>query len=327
MVRVCSVGIDTWSPSWWLEPESAAARHLTALATERAARGRLLPEAIASHRIGWHGASGLLYAEGHPNGEGLARPAELPGALDRLELALLDAGVPLPVGRHGVDVYGQQFEGFAGIRRLDSTCDLATESTAEGLAIMAGVAAVARELARTKANIWYGQSGHIETVGLHGYGGGRLLGRFYDKGAESSTAAPGRLLRPEDQRRWGKRERRDVAELTGTYVRQQFVGRFAPLWHAAKGVTVGGPLILAGKLRELVDADELSAAQAETLAGHLVMQAVGLPGQSGSTRRRRRAQLRRHGLVLADGVLQEVEVDLGQVLEACMDSEVWGAGG
>jgi hypothetical protein len=315
MVEVRAAGIDTWSPCWWLEPESPAARHLAALC-----RGGMLPEPIAGHRVGLRG--GLLWAEGHP-AEGLGRPADLPSALVRLELALLEAGVPLPVGRRGEDLYGDRHEGRAGIRRLDSTVDLALDSPAEGFAAMAGIAAVARDLPRSKSNVWWSADGrHVQTVALHGFSGGRLLGRVYDKGAESGTAAPGRLLRPEDQRRWGKGFRRDAHELTGQYVREKFVSRFAPLWRASKGVTVAGPVVLAQQLAALVQDGDLTATRAETLAGHLLLASVGLP-VSARTRRRRRADLREHGLVLADGVLQEVEIDLGDVLEACMESDAW----
>lgn len=284
-------------------------------------RAGVLPEAIAGYRVGLRG--GLLWAEGHP-GEGLAAPATLPEALDALELALLEAGLPLPVGRAGEDFYGDRHEGFAGIRRLDSTCDLATESSAQGLAIMAGIAAVARDVPRSKVNVWWSQDGRrVETVALHGHGGGQLLGRIYDKGVEAVSAAPGRLLRPEDQRRWAKGHRRDVAELTGQYVRAKHHQRFVPLWRASKGVTVAGPIVLAEKLAGLVRGGEVSPSQAETLAGHLLLSVVGLPGQSPSTRQRRRRALRDHGLVVADGVLQEVEVNLHDVLEACLETDAW----
>ena len=38
----------------------------------------------------------------------------------------------------------------------------------------------------------------------------------------------------------------------------------------------------------------------------------------------RRAAVRDLGLILADGVLQEVEVDLHDVLDQCMDGPAWG---
>ena len=322
---VLDAGVDTWSPCWWLEPTSAAGRHLAEVCSLRSGGGGLYPEAIDGHRVGYYG-SGLLWAEGHPGGDTLGRPADLLAVLDRLELALLDAGLPLPIGRRGEDLYGDRHEGFAGIRRLDSTVDLAVDSTPEGLAIMAGIAAVARDLPRSKSNVWWDGRGRVQTVALHGFAGGQLLGRVYDKGAEAGTADVGRLLRPEDQRRWAKGYRRGVEELTGQYVREKFVSRFAPLWRASKGVTVGGPIILAGKLAEAVERDELTPSQARILAGHLVLDGIA-PVGSGRTRRRLRSMCREHGLVLADGVLEEVEVDLHSVLDAAMESDTWGAGG
>lgn len=289
--------------------------------SSRSGGSALYPDPIDGYRVGYYG-TGLVWAEGHPGGDKLGLPADLPSACDRLELALLEAGLPLPIGRRGEDLYGDRHEGFAGVRRLDSTVDLAVSSSAEGFAAMAGIAAVARDLPRGKSNVWWDAAGHVQTVALHGHGGGKLLGRVYDKGAEAGTAAPGRLLRPEDQRRWPKGSRRGVEELTGHYVREKFVGRFAPLWRASKGVTVGGPIILAGKLAEAVEREELSASQARILAGHLVLDGIA-PVGSGRTRRRLRSLCREHGLVLADGVLQEVEVDLHSVLEAAMESDAW----
>lgn len=316
MLTTLSAGIDTWSPCWCLEPESPAARHIAA-----SCQGGMLPDPIAGHRVGLRG--GLLWAEGHP-ADGLAAPAALPAALSALELALLEAGVPLPIGRRGEDLYGDRHEGFAGIRRLDSTVDLAVDTAAEGVAIMAGIAAVARDMPASKTNVWFGeQGGRIQTVAIHGPSGGRLLGRVYDKGAESGTAAPGRLLRPEDQRRWAKGWRRDVEELTGQYVREKYVSRFAPLWRASKGVTVAGPIVLAQKLADLVVADELAPSRARTLAGFLLLEGLGAPQGGARTRRTLRRECREHGLVIADGVLQEVEVNLGSVLEAALETDAW----
>lgn len=329
MVTVAQAGVDTWSPSWYLDPDSPAGEWLTSRATVGAARGRLLPQAVAGHRVGWFGPAGLLYAEGHPGGDRLGSPDGLPAALDALTAAMLAEGVPVPIGRSGTDLYGQRFEGFAGVRRLDSTCDLATGSRAEGVAIMAGVAAIARDMPRVQANVWFAQDGRqVETVELKGHGGRKTLGRWYDKGRESGSAPPGRLLRPEDQRRYVKETRRSVEELTTGYVRGKFKQRFAPLWRASKGVTVAGPIVLASKLAELVEADELSRAKAKNLAGEMVLGLVESPAlrQSRTSAWRHARAMRDLGLVLGDGVLEEVEVDLHDVLERALDSEAWGAG-
>lgn len=326
MIACRSAGVDTWSPCWYVDPDSTAASVLSEMATIGAARGRLLPEPVAGHRVGYFGATGMIYAEGHPEPDGLANPGRLPAALDRLELALLSEGVPLPVGRAGVDAYGERYQGFGGIRRLDSTVDLSADSSAEGFAVLAGIAAVARDMPRTKANVWWDSRGRVQTVALHGYGGGKMLGRVYDKGAESGNAPPGRLIRPEDQRRWAKDGRRLVTELDSRYVRGKFHQRFVPLWQASKGVTVAGPIVIAEKLAAAVEAGEISRAAARNLVGDLVLDLAESAAvrPSRATRYRHARKMRDHGLALADGVLQEVEVDLGQVLEAMLDSRAWG---
>ncbi|HEV2821381.1 MAG TPA: hypothetical protein VGW11_12840, partial [Solirubrobacteraceae bacterium] len=277
-------------------------------------------------------ASGMLYAEGHPSPDGLCAPGKLAASQDALVAALLAADVPLPNGR-SADVWlgpgdAVRESGFAGVRRLDSTLDLKVSSSAEGLAIMAGVAAVARDAPRGMADVWFAADGSgVETVYFRGPAGKKVLGRWYDKGREAATAPRGTLLRPEDQRRYVKGTRRDVTELSASYVRGKFHQRFYPLYQASKGVTVAGPIVLAEKLAQAVEDGELTATQAEKVAGHLLLQAVAdrsSNGVSSRTRRRRRAVARELGLVLADGVLQEVEVDLHDVLDQCMDAGAWG---
>jgi hypothetical protein len=43
------------------------------------------------------------------------------------------------------------------------------------------------------------------------------------------------------------------------------------------------------------------------------------------TYKRRRAELREHGLVVADDFFQPVEVELGAVLERALDTPLWDA--
>ncbi len=300
------------------------------LATLPAARGRLLPEEVGGHNIGWDRYSGMLYAEGHPDPDGLASPDGLPDVFSDLVTAMLEAGVPVPNGVACEDLLGDRYDGFLGVRRCDGTVNLETESSAEGLAILAGVAAVMKTSSRaTKTQVIFGNDGGVETVYLRGGGGKNVLGRWYDKGVESNTAARGRLIRPEDQRRYKKGHRRGVEELTAGYVRGKFAQRFATLYKASKGVTVAGPVVLIEKLWDAVEAGELTRTQAEQVAGHMMMGMGGrrTRGLSRMTEYRRREAINRLGLVLADGVLQEVEVDLGLVMEEAIDSPVWGAQG
>lgn len=72
---------------------------------------------------------------------------------------------------------------------------------------------------------------------------------------------------------------------------------------------------------------ELTPRMAKTLAGELVTARFGLR-QPKSTRLRHRAVLRdQHGLVVAEGAVEQVEVDPHQVLEQALDGAVWGAEG
>lgn len=323
-VTVAAAGVDTWSPSWYVGEDSPAARALDALATQRTARGNVLPEKIDGHRVGWFRSQRLVYAEGHPDRDGgLACAETLPPRLEALREAIADVGIPLPEGQTAALWRPHERRaGFAGIRRLDSTCDLQFESKADGLAFLAGCATVG--MPRAKQAVWRCASTRaLETVAFYGHAGGRMLARVYDKSVEAGIGPRGTVIRPEDQRRFTRDTRRDVDELTSKYVREKFHQRFVPLWQASKGVTVGGPGILAARLADLFEQDELSGAQMEDLAGYALLEASGFYRQSSRTRRRRRAQLRELGLVLSDGTLDPVEVDMAEVLEAALDAEAW----
>ena len=321
-----AAGIDTWSVCWYLPEGAAAQRAMEALATERAVRSRLLPESVEGHRVGWFPESRMVFAEGHPDPEGLAASSSLPAVVGRLETALTDRGVNLPDHRLTRPI-GTAGDGFGGVRRLDATVDLRFESPAQGLAALAGVAAI--PLPRIKTQVMREVGGRrIETVYLRGTSGKRVLGRWYDKGIESGTARRGLHVRPEDQRRFGRPARPTVDEVASTsFVRDAFVRRFEPLWKAAKGVKVGGVIELAHRLAELQDEGVLTPGEAKRIAGHLVLDSVDAQRQSRSQYYKDRAAARRHGLVLADGVLDEVEVDLGDVLEQALDSGAWGCRG
>lgn len=357
-VAVQQAGVDTWSPCWKVDPGSNAARLLDMMATQKSARGALLPDAIGGHRVGWIAGVGMLYAEGHPAPDGLCPPRVLPAAYADLVASMRAAGVPVPEGVTSFSpdeglVTGVMLDGEAGVRRLDATVDLRFEKPAEGAAVLTGVAALLRNAGH--AQIRADRLG-VQTVYLHGRDGKKVLGRWYDKGLESGSAPRGTLIRPEDQRRYVKGTRREVHELTASYVRAQFHRRFMPLYKASKGVVVAGEVVIADKLMDLVEAQELTHAEAERLAGYLLLEkaaerrrqksvpsrpapwtqdgsqnvAPELPaGQSRATSWRRRSKLAEHGLVLADdvGATEPVEVDLHEVMEAALDAPGWGAQG
>jgi len=300
---------------------------MSELATVKMARGSMLPTSVLGHRVGWYPSSGLIFAEGHPAGAGeLCPPDALGGALLALDAALHEAGVPVMTGSPTRSVWrgdqtADRLPGFAGVRRLDATVDRSHGSAAEGLAVMAGIAAL--DLPRMKSNSWRGASGSLETVELRGYSGVKMLARVYDSGVKHGGALRGELLRFEDQRRYVKDSRRGVEELTSTYVRGQLRRRFTPLWRASKGVVVTGPARLAERLGELQDEGLMTPSEAKRVAGTLLLEAAGAHRQKVRQRQRDRRTARAHGLVLADGALEEVEVDLHEAIEECLETDAW----
>ena len=91
---------------------------------------------------------------------------------------------------------------------------------------------------------------------------------------------------------------------------------------------MAGLPVLATRIAAMLDAGELTYRQAERIGGALVIELGGAGSHSSRrTHYRRRAELRHHGLVLADDFYAPVEVDMGEVLEACLDSPLWGASG
>jgi hypothetical protein len=330
--------VDTWQPSWYIDPDGAAARWLEERATDAGPQGsRMLPKWTAGelleHRLGWF-KSGLVFAAGHPQADGLCAGDSLHWRFGDLEHAIASMGLelrsdrarPLRSRSDRPSLYSASMgEGFGGLSRVDATINLETSRRAVGLATLAGIAAAVRD-APGKADIFYGAHRGVETVSLRGHAGRRIVGRWYDKGLESGTAFRGLVIRGEDQRRWSKPDRRDPRDLSGLALRDSFRRRFYPLWQATKGVTVVGPVVIAEKLLALQEAGEIKRGEMERLMGHVLLTVVGgrQPGGLGrSAMYRREKRMRQFGLSLADGVLEEVEVDVGEVLEQALESDAW----
>jgi hypothetical protein len=257
----------------------------------------------------WIPALSLYCVEGHPSSDGLCAGDSLASAFDRVRVRL-DA----ELGEYD----------FRGVSRLDSTATFEFVDGRSGLAFLGGMAAL--DWPRLKPVVW---GKPPETVGLTARNSrGRLLARGYDSGLLRGTHERGVAIRLEDQRRYpsGKRPSRDAFRTE--YVRGRFHSRFAPLYKSAKGVKVAGLPVLATRIAAMLDGGELTYRQAERMGGALVIELGGAAAHySRRTHYRRRAELRERGLVLADDFYAPVEVDLGEVLEACLDSPLWGARG
>ena len=305
--RVAQAGVDTWSPAWYAEPGSPLERAISQLAVGGGRKVKLVPQPVMDHRVGWFPDAGLVFAEGHPGGSRLGSADDLPIVLEQLEERLQEAMIPVTRSAR------------AGIRRVDATVDLITDSPAEGLAILAGVAALSVPGGKL---VTYRSQRAIETV-LMKSRAGKTVARVYDKGIEAGVAPRGRLLRPEDQRRFSKETRRDASELTTAYIRDLYRRRFTPLYESARGIKVAGLPVLAERLREAIEAGVIEPSRARSLAGYLLLETVDAPQGSRSTRYALEKECRELGLVVGDGALQEIEVDLGAVLEECLDADAW----
>lgn len=173
----------------------------------------------------------------------------------------------------------------------------------------------------------------VETVGIISNRGRRILGRIYDKGVESHWVDEGRALmgewvRMEEQGRFGAQTRPGREHLCAEYLKSRFERRFVPLWRASKGLTVAGLPVLAEKIVSQVRAGEVSAMEAEKLAGFLVLENAGEAKRrlKRATYYRRKNELWELGLVLADEFYDPVEVHLEKVLERALETPLWGRG-
>ena len=84
--------------------------------------------------------------------------------------------------------------------------------------------------------------------------------------------------------------------------------------------------VVAKDVAERVHAGELDMRRAERMMGSLLLLSAGAP-YSRSTYYKRRAEQRDNGNVLADDFFTPVEVDLAAVLEAALETPLWGANG
>jgi hypothetical protein len=284
-----------------------------------------MAEPIGGHQVIWHPGAGLLTAEGHPAGKGeLSSCDRLPDYVSGMHAAMRAAGIEVPTDPGSFD---HSCHGFDGFGRLDLTVNLPAASTAEGLAILAGVAAIQPD-ARLQTIVTRQPGGRaVETVTWRGKRG--IVARAYDKSTEALSGPRATLLRFEDQRRWTKHHRRDLEDVgTAAAGRAIFCKRFTPLWQASKGVKLVTHSKAAQHLRQAVTDERITPGQAVLVAGHLFLEQADVRVGSRGTQWRHRKLARELGLVLVDGQLteQEVEVDMEDVMTRVLDEGAWNVG-
>lgn len=247
---------------------------------------------------------GLTWAEGHPAPGQLASPAQMAAAAGHVRSVLHDH---LGVRKD------------RGVARLDSTATQGFDRPQDARAFFAGMASV--QLPRCETT----RRGHpVHSISWTHASGARKLARCYDKGLERGGEAfqYGRL---EDQRRYGSNGRPPVEVVCEDgYAKGRFEARFGPVRKAVDGVKAASFPVIAQALADEARYGYRDVREAERLAGSLVL----LTGGAGEAYRKttfyeRRAKLRDAGYVVVDDLVEAVEVNLGEVVEAAIESELW----
>lgn len=287
---MCEAGVDTWRLLFRADASGAGSRVF---------------DLGDDYRGNWFPEHALLAVEGHPAGRGvLARPEALGEAFGRV------AALVAPYGAV-----------FAGTARADLTVGYRFAGEREGRAFFAGMAAI--ELPRCETTR---RGSPVHSVWWTGAKGREIKGRVYDKGLERGTAEAFTLGRLEDQRRFPSGHRPHFKDLADPdYARSTFARRFAPVRRAVDGVKCASIPVIGQALADEARYGYRTWGEAERLAGSLILLAGG--AREAYPRRtfyRRRAELRDAGYVVADSWMEPVEVDLGEVVEAAVDAEVWG---
>jgi hypothetical protein len=293
-LRVHESGIDTWKLNRYFDSPADFDRAAAILGSRH--------HKVGNHFVGVLRSHWMLSIEGHPAVDGLASPAALGKAEDRVLGEISDLGVPL--GRD------------AGVGRLDQTTTLEFANPLEGRAFLEGLARV--DVPRTKPAV-YGRP--VETVYLLGQSSGKVLARVYDKGVQTNSAEPGRFVRLENQTRFTKqaRIRAKVHSDVPEFVSEKFRRRFAPVAASCEGLHAATAPVVAERLGDLVSEGAVSYREAERMLGFLLLQ--GTPGAyRRTTVWRRRRELRAHGLVLVDPIEDPIDVDLAAGVEAALEA-------
>jgi hypothetical protein len=249
----------------------------------------------------------LTWAEGHPTPGVLASAADVEAAAGRVREAV-DGNFGVLKDR--------------GVSRSDQTVTAEFRRPQEARAFLAGMASV--QLPRCETT----RRGHpVHSVSWTHAAGRRKLARCYDKGSEQGGESF-RFGRLEDQRRYPSGHRPPVGVVAeAQYLRGRFEARFGPVRKAVDGVKAATFPVVAQALADEVRYGYRDLAEAERLAGALVLLTGGAGDTYKAERRatyyRRRAELREAGFVVVDDLAEAVEVDLAEVVEAALEAEGW----
>lgn len=215
------------------------------------------------------------------------------------------------------------------VRRLDLAADLAFAKAVDGQAFLQAMAHLDCPGYKRSPVHSAGGSG-IESVEWRTPKTFRVVHRCYDKGVESATAEPGRLVRLERQWWVPSSERVAPAALSDSDLAAHFAGPLRSWMQSGAQVTAVGPYDACSLLRERVGkpltAGEagrlLTLRVAERMAGTIGVLGVYGDGWYGNRRtaQRRRAELRKVGIEFVTDLAPGVRIHVGRVLRAACDA-------
>jgi hypothetical protein len=206
-----------------------------------------------------------------------------------------------------------------GCSRLDSTVTHRFNRPEETRAFIAGMAAF--NLPRTETT----RRGHpVHSISWTHPKGKKILARCYDKGTERG-GDPWEFARLEDQRRFGTANRPTLDAVSEPgYARSRFEARFGPIRKAVEGVRAASFPVVAQELADQARYGYRTYREVERLAGALViLNGGGADAYKSATLKRRRRELREAGFVIVDDMVEHVEVNLANVVDAALESEAW----
>jgi hypothetical protein len=331
-------GIDTVSFAWRDFDADAAVRRLAVtrpdpatcelVSARRKGASSWLTDALTGARVGvTRSPTGalLLWCEGRlaalcagdVTDHGLASPGVLEdGARRACALA-----TRLGLGPHD--------EAPVLVRRLDLAADLAFTKTVDGQAFLQAMAHLDCPGYKRVPVHSRGGSG-VESVEWRTPKTFRVVHRCYDKGVESATAEPGRLVRMERQWWVPSSERMAPSALADGDLAGLFAGPLRGWVTPSVGVTAVGPYDACALLRERVgrarvagpSSSLLTLRVAERMAGTIGVLSVYGDDWFGNARtaQRRRAELRKVGIEFVSDLAVGVRVDVGAVLHAACEA-------
>lgn len=208
---------------------------------------------------------------------------------------------------------------FLEVSRYDLAVDLPFDDSAEGLAFLRAMRALAPP--GYKLNVHQADDGRIETVAVVTKKRGARVFRAYDKSAESGDPrGAGFLARLEAQRRPSKRARHEPRTFARMDLRADY-GRTIEPFLRGEPITVTNSAMTVEKLAQQVAQDRLSIARAERLAGSvefLRRYGRGIYGSNDQSSRRLRA-LRDQGIAVDDELPDGRALPVSALLRAAVE--------